>query len=161
MASEFDGTFESVAMPDGNMPLATGWVAVSFHWVNEQDGTAAVEARRRLYGRWFKITAEPPYGGSIYRVLRFSSNLTFDSITKKGGVVIDWSGWIDLNGCKGDEKSPLKLKFREATCFERHVLAAWRHPDPGTRQANKIAVLSAALGVISVGLAVISLALSC
>ncbi len=101
--------------------------------------------RRKAHGKWYKIKSEK--GQVIYRILRFSTNLSVVNDNNK--IVLDWMGWIDLNGRDGDEKSPLGLEISKAK-FHELIYCGLSHPDPAFR-------LSTLLGIISVSVSIISL----
>lgn len=126
--------------------ISAGWFVISHRWIDEKS------VRRRQHGKWFRISSE---SNSVYRVLRFSPRLA-GAPGKPGEIVIDYEAWLDLFNRTEDVGGPLNLNIRVARWWELPRLAT-SHPDPAIRLAGWIAVLSFALGIISVGLAVWSL----
>jgi hypothetical protein len=122
-----------------------GWFAVSWRWIAE------CCHRRRGHGKWCKITSEH---GSIYRVLRFSAELPGSPLAGTGEIVLDWDGWLYLHGRADDVDKPLELTVSAARwwAFPQFALA---HPDPTIRLAGLLALLSVALGLLSIVLTVL------
>ena len=91
------------------------------------------DLRRATHGKWVAICCE---GRTIYRIVRYSVTLS------KSQVVMDWAGWIDLQGRIADAPDKIALVVREPHWLDWPT-AAW------------MAALSLALGALSV---IISLA---
>lgn len=119
----------------GGIPL--GWVVVRHSHVD------TVRDRRKSYGRWVSITCGKH---RIFRVLRYSVNLPANQI------VIDWGGWIDLQGRTDKESTSLNLQITTARWWQFFTIP-FRHVDPAYR-------LSAWLGAISILLGILSLFLT-
>lgn len=110
-------------------------------------------SRRLTHGRWFKIKSEE---GEIFRILRFSASLEGSPNSGKGQIVIDWPGWLDLFGRAENVDGPIDLEFSEARWWQFPRLAV-SHPDPTIRLSGLLGLLSVALGILSVILAVAAL----
>jgi hypothetical protein len=134
------GTFTRVSPAEfaEKIGIAPGWFVISHRWMGEK------KARRLQHGKWFKIAGTED---SVYRVLRFSANLS-GILGKPGQIVIDYSAWLDLFGRTENVDGPLELQISAARWWEAPRLAT-SHPDPSIRLAGWIAVLSFALGIIS------------
>ena len=142
----FTGTFTSLTGP--SVPqLPAGWFIVSHHWVTP------ITQRRLGHGKWHKITAGDH---SVYRLLRFGTQLTGTPTTGAGEIVIDWIGWIDLNGRSPNVAQPLNLTIEEAPWW-KWLSCAWSHPDETYRIAIGLAVISIVLSVLSAAASVLSI----
>lgn len=117
--------------------LPMGWIVVRHSHLGSK------LERRKTHGHWVAITSGQ---NRIYRIIRYSVNLEADKI------VMDWAGWIDLQGRTDDEADTLDLVITKATWCQLAVIP-FKHIDPGYR-------LSAWLGAISVGLGLLSVILS-
>lgn len=118
---------------DTDVPV--GWFVVSHRWVsNKKD-------RRISHGKWHKITSKYE---TIYRILRYSVNLP----KKEGVIVLDWIGWIDLNGREEAVDNPISLQIKTVKWWE-YPKCALSHPDPAYRLATKLAIVSIGLGFLS------------
>lgn len=117
----------------GGVPL--GWVVVRHTHV----GT--VRDRRQTYGHWVSITCDKQ---TIFRVLRYSVNLPANQI------VMDWAGWIDLQGRTDEESNELVLTIATARWWQ-FVTIPFRHVDPAYRLSAWLGALSILLGLLSVG----------
>lgn len=126
------------AMPDGELKL--GYVAISHHWVADK------KQRRLLTGRWVKIRCGKE---TIYRVLRFSPQVSCDKNNKSGGIVIDYDGWLELSGYSEDSAQTLAVEIFPSR-LGAATLGAIRHPDPTHRLACQLAYISLFLGVLSI-----------
>lgn len=122
---------ESVGIP-------AGWFVVS-HKIMPAKGE-----RRLAHGAWYCIKGP---GGSVYRILRFSPNLRWENPTSE--IVIDWQGWLDLNGRAEDVTGPAELEILNVRWWKTPVLAV-AHPDPAVRMAGVLGLISIGLGVLSV-----------
>ena len=142
------GTFTRVSPAEfaEKIGIPAGWFVILHRWIGEK------KARRLQHGKWFKLSSEP---NSVYRVLRFSASLA-GAPGKPGEIVIDYEAWLDLFGRTEDVGGPLSLEIRAARWWELPRLAT-SHPDPAVRLAGWIAVLSFALGIISLVLGAWSL----
>lgn len=131
------GTFERISPAKfaDKVGIPLGWVVVRHSHLPEK------LARRRTHARWVCIKC-----GSqrVYRVLRYSVNL------RSGDIVMDWAGWIDLQGRTDKESDVLELTIRTARWYE-FLTIPLRHVDPGYRLAAWLGVVSLWLGVISLG----------
>ena len=123
-----------------------GWFVISHRYVQHK------KDRRQQHGRWFKLTTSE---GVVFRVLRFSPNLA-GAPGKPGEIVIDYPAWLDLYGRAENVDEPLAITIEQASWWEWPKLAV-SHPDPSVRLAGWLAVLSFALGVISLLLGIWSL----
>lgn len=123
--------------------LPAGWFVISFRHVPGKD------VRRKLYGKWCKISSE---SGSIFRVLRFTGNLAF-ALENPAEIILDYSGWLELTGHDEDTKKEIELKIRRAKWYQ-YPSCAHSHPDPSYKLANWIALLSLGLGLLSIALAI-------
>jgi hypothetical protein len=133
------GKFARVSPVDfferGGIPL--GWIVLRHGHVD------TILNRRRTHGRWVCIRSDK---GKIFRVLRYSVNLPTSQI------VMDWAGWIDLQGRTDKESEKLPLTITTARWWQFFTIP-FRHVDPAYR-------LSAWLGAISVGLGALSVLIS-
>lgn len=119
-------------------------VGIPFGWiVVHHSHVLARGERRRSHARWVSLTSEAT---TVYRNLRYSGRLESDEL------VIDWAGWIDLQGRTDQENSEISIRISTVRWWETFVIP-FHHIDPGYR-------LSAWLGAISVGLGILSLTLS-
>jgi hypothetical protein len=117
--------------------LPAGWTVLRFSHLDEKD------ARRATHGKWVALTRGR---NTIYRVVRYSVTLPASDI------VLDWAGWIDLQGRLADAPDQIQIAIRTPRLCE-YLLIPFKHIDPGYR-------MSAWLGAISVGLGVLSVILS-
>ncbi len=127
--------------------IPAGWFVISYRWMPLRPN------RRLAHGRWFKIKSSQ---GEIFRILRFSASLKGTPTEGKGEIVIDWPGWLDLFDRAEDVDGPIELEFSEAQWWQWPRLAV-SHPDPTIRLSGILGVVSVALGVLSIILAVIAL----
>ena len=136
-----EGTFERVPPASfaerGSLPI--GWMVLRHSHLKPKD------LRRATHGKWVAICCE---GRTIYRIVRYSVTLS------KSQVVMDWAGWIDLQGRIADAPDKIALVVREPHWLEWPTIP-FKHIDPGYRMAAWMAALSLALGALSV---IISLA---
>lgn len=117
--------------------LPMGWIVL------RHEHLADKLARRKVTYRWATVICGK---NKLFRVLRFSVNLPANEI------VLDWPGWIDLQGRTTDTLDLIELEIRTPHWWE-YLIIPFRHVDPGYR-------MSAWLGAISVGLGVLSVALT-
>lgn len=118
--------------------LRDPWVAVRYEHVPDDS------ARRRLRGRWVRVSAKCDGGRPVYRVLRFAGR-DFAA----GHIGLDWEGWLDLVGPKADSA---EITIRKAR-FHELPLAMLSHPDPAQRASYLVALVALVLGILSVVLA--------
>ena len=123
--------------------IPPAWLVVSWRWMPGKS------ERRRQHGKWYKIRSPD---AAIYRVLRFSSNLGGGPKQGTGDIVLDWPGWIELSDFAEDTSLRLELELTPVSWWE-YPRCAISHPDPTHRLAGELAVLSVALGLLSVLLA--------
>jgi len=142
------GTFKRVSPASfaEKVGIPLGWFVISHRWITDK------KIRRLQHGKWFKISTTK---GTVFRVLRFSPNLQ-GTPGQPGEIVIDYPAWLDLFGRVEDVNGALEIEITAARWWEAPRLAT-SHPDPSIRLAGWIAVLSFALGVISVVLGAWSL----
>jgi hypothetical protein len=122
--------------------IPLGWIVISHHHM------PAKSARRAAHGRWYRISCE---GYSIYRILRFSPNLHY-SASGENDLVVDWVGWLDLHGRADDVDGPISLEIATVPQIFTPLMTI-THPDPTFRLMGWLALISVALGVLSVVLA--------
>ena len=122
--------------------IPVGWIVISHRYMPDR------VSRRHAHGRWYKVSSEH---GNIFRILRFSANLpgTADS---PGEMVVDWPGWLDLHGRAEVVTQPLDLKISKVSWWAYPKMAL-AHPDPTVRLAGELGLLSVALGLLSIVLA--------
>jgi hypothetical protein len=142
---ELDLTYSPPSLLGVNITLKEGWFVLNHEHVEKA-------LRRKAHGRWYRIrrvekSREKPR--SIYRLLRFNPRLP------KNRIVLDWSGWLELNKWEGKCRDPLKLRITPVSLFGR-LWCLWVHPNPMERLAFRI---SAVLGGMSLLLGIISLLL--
>jgi len=134
------GTFKRVSPVNfferGGPPL--GWIVVRHTHV---DKTAD---RRRTHGRWVEVRSRK---ASVFRLLRYSVNLAADEI------VMDWVGWIDLQGRTDKESDALALTIKMVPRW-RYLAMAFHHVDPAYRLSAWLGAISIVLGGLSVIIAV-------
>ena len=123
--------------------IPLGWFVISHRWMLDK------KARRLAHGRWFRLTTSH---GSIYRVLRFSAKLQ-GTLGGQGEMVIDYPGWLDLIGRAEDSNITAEIDIVPARWWQAGALAV-SHPDPSIRLAGWLAMLSVALGSVSILLGV-------
>lgn len=122
--------------------LPLGWIVLRHGHLKDK------AARRNVTYRWAAIICGKT---KIYRVLRFSVNLPNDEI------VLDWPGWIDLQGRVADTLDSVDLEIRTPRCWE-YLIIPFRHVDPGYRMSAWLGAISICLGLLSIAL---TLAPSC
>jgi len=64
-------------------------------------------------------------------------------------LVIDWVGWLDLHGRASDVDGPLELEIEQVSPLLLPMMIVM-HPDPTSRLAGWIALVSLALGILSI-----------
>ncbi len=125
--------------------IPPAWFVISYRWMSSK------KKRRISHGQWYRITSEFE---TIYRILRFSPNIKGGSKQGEGQIVLDWPGWIDLFGRAEDVDGTIELRIAPARWWEYPKLAL-AHPDPTHRLAGELGLLSVALGILSIVLAII------
>ena len=139
------GTFKRVS-PTAcaeRISIPIGWMVISHRWMPEKP------ERRRAHGKWYRIKSNH---GTSYRVLRFSPNLAGAPSHTTGDLVLDWPAWLELNGYADDVADSLQLEITKARLWQLPQVAA-SHPDPATRLASMLGLVSVALGILSIVLA--------
>jgi hypothetical protein len=125
--------------------LPLGWFAITHLLVDDK------EERRRLHGRWSKITCE---GRTVYRSLRFAPNLK--GTEKDYEIAIDWQAWLALSGYSEEVPDELELNIPPARWW--HIpWIPFRHPDPMYRLASGLAIIAIVLGMLALLISVIPL----
>lgn len=119
--------------------IPLGWFVISHRLMESK------QERRESHGRWFKLKTNE---GTVFRVLRFSPNLT-SAKGKSAEIVLDYPAWLDLYGRAENVDAPLDISITRARWWESPKLAV-SHPDPSIRLAGWLAVISVSLGVVSV-----------
>ncbi len=122
--------------------IPLGWVVISHHHIPEKSD------RRTAHARWYHISSG---GFSIYRNLRFSPRLHYGT-QSESDIVLDWVGWLDLHGRADDVDGPLELELTPVPTVLIPLMIV-RHPDPTFRMMGWLALLSVALGILSIILA--------
>ena len=129
-----------------NSGVPVGWFVVSWRWIPDQS------QRRMLHGRLFKISQGKR---TVYRILRFSARLTGGQSQEAGEIVVDWPAWLELNDFSEKLSDDLILKIEQAPRWELWRLA-FSHPEPAYRLAGILGIVSVALGVLSLILALLA-----
>lgn len=119
--------------------LPLGWIVVRHSHLDTK------LKRRKTHGKWVAVTSG---GGTIFRLIRYSANLPADQ------VVMDWVGWIDLQGRTDEEQEKLDLTITTATWYQLLVIP-FRHIDPGYRLSAWLGAISVVLGALSVVLSIV------
>lgn len=120
--------------------LGVGWFAVSYKWVSD-------DRQRRLTRRcWCRLTGP---SGSTYRLIRFGG---IDMA--KNEIAIDWEGWVAIAGADSNQKTPLPITIRTVHGPMTVLCPLW-HQDPVYRLSYLLGLVSLALGILSVILAVL------
>ena len=127
--------------------IPAGWFVMSYRWMPEKLN------RRSFHGRWFKIKSTR---GEVFRILRFSADLSGGPTKGAGEIVIDWPGWLDLYGRAEDVDGSIELEFTKAKWWQFPRLAV-SHPDPTIRLSGLLGLLSVGLGFLSIILAAVAL----
>lgn len=121
--------------------IPLGWFVVHYNFVPKK------KHRRLAHGNWYELKSEH---GKIYRILRFSPSMIYN---KKPEMVLDWVGWLDLYGRAENVDDPLQLSVQRIRVW--NIPRAYiSHPDPGIRLSAWLGLLSLALGILSVYVAV-------
>lgn len=119
--------------------IPLGWCVISHRYMPDRS------ERRNAHGRWFKLSTDK---GCAYRVLRFSANLD-GAVGKEGVLVLDWPGWLDLNGRTENLEETLEVTITKARWCQYPALAV-AHPDPAIRWGSWMAIISLGLGLLSI-----------
>jgi hypothetical protein len=130
---------ESPAKFAEKVGIPLGWFVISYRHIPSKT------ERRIAHGRWYRISCS---GISIYRILRFSPNLTF---AKEGAseLVIDWVGWLDLHNRAEEVDGPLDLEIEPVpTLFVPFMVVM--HPDSTYRIMGWLGIISVILGMVSI-----------
>ncbi len=119
--------------------LPIGWAVLRHDHLPEQ------QLRRATHGKWVAITCG---SRKVFRVLRFSVTLP------RQQIVLDWAGWIDLQGRIADAPDELELEIRTPRWWEWPVIPFF-HIDPGFRMSAWLGTISIGLGILSLGIAIL------
>lgn len=135
-----DGTFarKSPASFAERAELPMGWTVLRFSHLPEK------EQRRATHGHWVAMICG---SNKIYRIVRYSVDLP----TRQ--VVLDWAGWIELQGRVADLEAEIPILVRTPRFWEYPVIP-FNHIDPGYRMSAWLGALSVVLGLLSLGLAI-------
>jgi len=137
-----DGVFAyrpASSLPQDGM-LAPGWFAISHRHL------AGKEDRRRAYGRWCRIRSE---SSTVFRTLRFSPTLSYSAADgEPSELCIDWGAWLKLSGFASDTEQPLAITIDRIAWME-WPWCVLDHPDPATRAAWMLGIVSLGLGLVS------------
>lgn len=114
--------------------LPAGWTVLRFSHLSEK------QSRRATHGRWVVLTSG---SNAIYRIVRYSVTLPADEI------VLDWAGWIDLQGRLADAPDQIEIGVRTPYLWEYAVIP-FKHIDPGYRMSAWLGTISVVLGALSV-----------
>ena len=117
--------------------LPLGWTVIRHGHLDDQD------KRREVTYRWAAILCGKQ---KIFRVIRFGASLASDEI------VLDWPGWIDLQGRRAKILESVQLEIRTPHFWE-YLIIPFKHVDPGYRLSAWLGAISIALGLLSLGLA--------
>lgn len=127
--------------------LPLGWVAVSWRLIPSK------KQRRHSHGKWYRLKTS---NGTTYRVLRFGGNLAGSENAGQWDMVIDWPAWLELSGHAEDIPDALEIELSRTSLWRSPQLA-FSHPDPTIRLASGLGLLSFALGLLSLVLAVVGI----
>ena len=68
--------------------------------------------------------------------------------------MIDWAGWIDLQGRVADAPDKIEITIRTPRLWE-YPMIPFKHIDPGYRMSAWLGTISVALGLLSVILSLV------
>lgn len=119
--------------------LPLGWAVLRHGHLNPK------QKRRDVTYRWATIVCSKR---KIFRVLQFSGNVPLNEI------VLDWPGWIDLQGRVADTLDTIDLEVRKPHFWE-YLVIPFSHVDPGYRMSAWLGAISVGLGVLSIVLALV------
>ncbi len=119
--------------------LPLGWTVLRYGHLKEK------QTRRDVTYRWATIVCGKR---KIFRVVRFGGNVRLDEI------VLDWPGWIDLQGRVADTLDSVELEIRTPRLWE-YLIIPFYHVDPGYRMSAWLGAMSVGLGLLSVVLTVV------
>lgn len=117
--------------------LPLGWTVL------RHDHLQPKQTRRDVTYRWATLICGER---KIFRVLRFSVSLP------RNEIVLDWPGWIDLQGRVADTLDDLDLEIRTPHRWE-YLIIPFCHVDPGYRMSAWLGATSVGLGALSIVLA--------
>lgn len=147
LKDKFHLTHRGALSEDRSIPI--GWFAVSPHWFKSKiEKESYDERKRKEYGSWWKIKGPE---GSVYRIFRMSPQLKASGKDHHAEIALDWGGRIKLVGRPTDIKSE-ELELRPVK-FPEYIVCMLNHPDPAYQLARMPALISVALGVLSIILA--------
>jgi len=128
-----------------------GWFIIS---------SRLVEGRRRRRLTHGTICRLRTAQGSIYRVVRYSPNIGGSSAkTETSGsgypktatceIVLDWLGWIELDGRKDDVSRNLIIEIDTIPTFMK-LFYVFKHPEPAIVLGGYLGLISVFLGFSSI-----------
>jgi hypothetical protein len=120
--------------------VSIGWVIISHHLITGK------KIRRKAYGKWYKFQSNQ---GTVFRVIRFSPNISSNQI------VIDWQAWLELSGYSEKVPESIELSISPAKLLHLPLLSI-KHPDPVVRLSCILGIISIILGVLSFFLAIVA-----
>ena len=131
-----DGIFRRISPAKfaDRVELPAGWMVLRFDHLSGKQG------RRATHGKWAVVSNGP---NKIYRIVRYSVNLP------RMEIVMDWAGWIDLQGREADAPDKIELSVRTPHLWE-FIIIPFKHVDPGYRMSAWLGALSVALGALSI-----------
>lgn len=147
LKDKFHLTHRGALSEDRSIPI--GWFAVSPYWFQSKIEEESYDERKwKEYGSWWKIKGPE---GSAYRIFRMSPQLKASSEDHHPDIALDWGGRIKLVGRPTDIKSE-ELELRPVK-FLKYIVCMLNHPDPAYQLARMPALISVALGILSIMLA--------
>jgi hypothetical protein len=146
--SSISGSFVRMSPADfaQKIGILPGWFVISHHHMKDK------KQRRFAHGCWYKIVGENER--SVFRVLRFSPRLSAGKNDNNPQIVIDWPAWLELSDFDENTSKPIHLEIKKANWYFAPALAV-SHPDPSTRLAGWLGLISIGLGLLSVVLAIV------
>jgi hypothetical protein len=101
--------------------------------------------RRWSHGVRFSIKSEKD---TIYRMLRFSPRVRKNNPKGHAEIVLDWIGWLDLNGRDDIVDESIRLTVKPVPWWWRPRVYL-SHPDPAIRLSAYLGWTSVALGLVA------------
>ena len=123
--------------------LQSGYFVISWRFFND------MEERRRSHGKCYEIKSK---NASIFRALKFDGGLQ-SATENRAEIVLDYIGWLELIGYADDINRPIQLTIRRARWYHYPKIAI-SNPDLTFRLSSWVGIISLALGLLSLALAV-------